>query len=400
MNMTGRFAVCGGLLLALVSGSAIQTPAQVTFTLNDEAPFSATPKSEREFRAFQNIQRETDPDDKLRLANDFLSDYTDSEFRHLVMRFRFEVQYDAGDWEATVAGIQEGLAAEEAFREGKLALITNPEELDDWPAFQLDMANQKMIYYQSLAEGYQALGDLDNALTYAEMTLDAQDEAWDLYASQSDPSTPEYQGALERQNANREFVLRTIYSIYDDRDDVPNMLKAARDVLEVSPGDLEMLMRVAQIMSVEVPDDPTAKKAHLEEAEGYASDAITALKEWVVSDASANVGQTQKDGLVAQAYSNLGMIYFQTPDYARAAEAFASAAEALPTNAALHYQLGVAYNNSQNIEAAASSLARAVYLGFDQGRPALESVYQAMHGGSLDGLDEFVETEGKQVSSQ
>jgi Flp pilus assembly protein TadD len=152
-------------------------------------------------------------------------------------------------------------------------------------------------------------------------------------------------------------------------------------------------------MSVNAPEDETTRRAFLEDAEGYATRAVAAMQEWIRSEASSEVSESQKADYMNQAYSNLGMIHFQTGDFTGAAEAFSGAAEALPRDPVSYYRLGVAYNNSQNVEGAASSLARAVFLGFADARPALEAVYQA-RSGSLDGLDEFIRGEGERIAEQ
>jgi Flp pilus assembly protein TadD len=396
-TIVGRMAASAFFAIVLFGGTSAR--AQVTYTFNQEAPLSPIPKSEREFSAFLEIQDERNAERKIRMATDFLSDYFDSEFRHLALRLQFQARYTLDNWRETIRAAEEALAAEEAFATGKLGFISDPESLGEWPAFQLDQANQKSIYYRAMTEGSLALGDSDAALRYGEMALDTQEAAWALFVEQTDPATPAFADAEAAIQASEERLIRTLLSIHRNRNDVSNVLASGRRLLDVRPDDLETLMTVAQLMSVNAPEDETTRRAFLEDAEGYATRAVAAMQEWIRSEASSEVSESQKADYMNQAYSNLGMIHFQTGDFTGAAEAFSGAAEALPRDPVSYYRLGVAYNNSQNVEGAASSLARAVFLGFADARPALEAVYQA-RSGSLDGLDEFIRGEGERIAEQ
>ena len=397
MTIIGRLAV-SAFLFAILTGPAAAA-AQVTFTFNQQAPLSPIPKSDGEFQAFLNIQDERNNERRMRLATDFLSDYFDSEFRHLALRLRFQARYALGNWQNTVEAALEGLAAEDVFMNGKLGFVSDPESLPEWPAFQLDRVNQRSVYYQTLTEGYQVLGDRENTLRYGERALDAEAEAWALYEEQNAGGTPEFEEALARHETSRELLTRVMLAIHRNRGDVPNTIEYARRLLDVRPNDVEMLMTIAQLMAQNVPQDAEASGPFLVEAEDYATRAVSAMEQWVASDASESAGDEEKANYLAEAHSNLGMIHFQTGEFAGAADAFAAAAEFIPTDPVLHYRLGVAYNNSQDVDGAARSLACAVFLGFSDARPALEAVYQVKNG-SLDGLDAFIQSEGAQLASR
>lgn len=395
MTTIGRLAVSACLIVCLVPWAG--TAQQVTFRPNPNAPLQPNVRSDAEYNAFLAIQDERDPRRMVRLATEFLSNYDGSEFRNYVLRFRFQGRMaQEPDWEQIVESAEEGLAAEELFRNGKLGFIEDPEVLDEWPAFQLDQANQRMIYYSALTTGYQELEKPEEALRYAEMALDAQDEVWDLFSAQNDPSTPEYQDAQARTEANGESLLRTILAIERANRDEAAVLDTSRRLLEVRPGDLELLMLVSSMMSQNVPEDPDAASEHLALAEDYAARAVEALEIWVDSPASIQVNARVKRDYLVEAHSNLGMVRFQTADYAGAAEAFRDAVSVVPDDPILHYRLGVAYNNSQNMDEAVASLARAVFFGFADARANLEAAYQAKTG-SLDGLDEFIEARGAEL---
>jgi tetratricopeptide (TPR) repeat protein len=382
------------LLLALVAGGG--APAQqVTFTFNQDAPLSPIPKSERELDEFLLIEDEANPERRLRLTDEFLGDFFDSEFRHLVLRLRFHARYQLDDWGRTVEAAREALAAEEYFEAGKLGFIDDPGSVASYPSFRLDLANQKSIYYQALNEGYRELGDRENSLMYGEMALDALDEAWSLYAEQNDPSLPQYAEAERRHKANEELLLRGLLSTHRAIGNTPQVIEFSKQLLEVRPDDLEILMTLAQTMTQNVPQE--GRGPFLEEAAGYATRAVTAMEEWVVSEASASVNEDLKAEYLAEAHSNVGLIHFQTGNYAGAAAAFEAATRAAPGDGVLYYRLGVAHNNSQNVDGAVSSFARAVFLGVTDARPLLEAAYQVKNG-NLEGLDDFIRNEGEQTA--
>lgn len=396
MTTIGRLAASVCLIMFLLPGPGVAQ--QVTFRPNPNAPLQPNARSDGEFDAFLRVQDERDPRRMVRLATEFLSTYDASEFQNYVLRFRFQgrMAQDDKDWEEIIQSAQDGLTAEELFRNGKLGFIEDPEALEEWPAFQLDQANQRMIYYSALTTGYQELGNSEEALRYAELALDAQNEVWDLFSAQNDPSTPEYQEAQARTEANGESLLRTMLAIHRADRDEAAVLETSRRLLEVRPGDLELLMLVSSMMSQNVPQDPDAASEHLAAAEDYAQRAVDALEAWIDSPASVQVNARVKRDYLVEAHSNLGMVRFQTADYAGAAEAFKDAVDVVPDDPILHYRLGVAYNNSQNPDEAVASLARAVFLGFSDARPNLETAYQAKNG-SLEGLDEFIEAQGAEL---
>jgi Flp pilus assembly protein TadD len=148
-------------------------------------------------------------------------------------------------------------------------------------------------------------------------------------------------------------------------------------------------------MTQNVPQE--GRGPFLEEAAGYATRAVTAMEVWVVSEASASVNEDLKAEYLAEAHSKVGLIHFQTGNYAGAAAAFEAATRAAPGDGVLYYRLGVAHNNNQNVDGAVSSFARAVFLGVTDARPLLEAAYQVKNG-NLEGLDDFIRNEGEQTA--
>jgi tetratricopeptide (TPR) repeat protein len=136
----------------------------------------------------------------------------------------------------------------------------------------------------------------------------------------------------------------------------------------------------------------------MEDVESYAVRAVVAAREFIEGPASEQIPDEQKAAIMADVHVTLGAVRFYIEDFAAAAAEYRSAIEFVPNDAVAYYMLGLASNNSQNVDVALSALARAVYLELpgSQARDNLERVYQVRHG-SLDGLEEFIAAEGQQV---
>lgn len=395
MRMMARYVVFALFAVNLFSGIGLAQGETIIFRPNPTAPLNPN-GNEVQYNSFREVQDERDPRRQEQLATQALPNA--GEYRHLILRLRFQARIaQADDLEQIIESAEEGLRAEEYFSNGKLQFIEDPNTLPQWPAFQLDMANQRLVYYQALTTAHNELGETDEALTSAQQALDASDVVWDLFADQNDPASPEYEEAQARTAAGKESLLRTMLDIHDKAGNESDTLAIARRILdEVNPGDLSLLMNVVQRMSQNLPEDPDAAGAQLETAADYATRAISELEVWVDSPDAALVNERVKRDYLVEAHTNLGMIHFQTGDFAAAAEAFNGAVGVVPDDPTLHYRAGVAYYNSQQVDEAASALAKAVFLNFSDARPALEAAYQAKTG-SLDGLDDFIQAEGSQL---
>ena len=171
--------------------------------------------------------------------------------------------------------------------------------------------------------------------------------------------------------------------------------------LEVQPDDRQVLLRVSQVMAEpqRIPEDGPARTEHLEAAEDYAARAVDAVDAYVTSPDSAEIEDLEKAAMVSQANTALGMVHFQQQEFRDAALAYGRAADSVP-EAQLYFLLGVAHFNDQNVDPAVSALARAVFLDFPQpqARQLLEVAYEVQNG-SLDGLDDYIESEGGQLTA-
>ncbi len=443
MNVRHSTALIFSLILTPLLCGPEASAQLVTIRFDANAPVSPL-GSEAEYQAVVRIQNEQNPNTRLRLINEFLSgEYRDelvdvgggedqlggfdidpgfntpitrprdigqidseasttgSEFTYLVLRMRFQTLYTEGEPEEIVEAAQEALDAHEFFFNGKMGFITDPGIVPEVPTFRLDFGNQKSVFFQAMMEAYQSIEDADNLLRYGEMALEAEDETWALYTQQFDETVTGFPVERDRHLARQTVMLGTMMGTYQFLDNLENELVYARRFLEVQPDDRQVLLRVSQVMAEpqRIPEDGPARTEHLEAAEDYAARAVDAVDAYVTSPDSAEIEDLEKAAMVSQANTALGMVHFQQQEFRDAALAYGRAADSVP-EAQLYFLLGVAHFNDQNVDPAVSALARAVFLDFPQpqARQLLEVAYEVQNG-SLDSLDDYIESEGSQLTA-
>src|SRR5581483_1796170 len=74
--------------------------------------YAPKPASEAEFKAFQALQSETNPTNKIALADQFLTTYPNSQLNGFVQRFRMESYSKLGKFKESAAAGEAGLALE------------------------------------------------------------------------------------------------------------------------------------------------------------------------------------------------------------------------------------------------------------------------------------------------
>lgn len=389
-----------GMLAALMLFQVRVLPAQIaTIRFDPNAPVSPI-GSDEEYQALVAIQDEQDPARRYRLISDFLGDFARSEYRHLALRIRFQTRRALGaDPEDILTAAREALEAEEYFFNTKMGYIDDPGSVPEIPAFRLDFAAQKAAYYQGMTEAYVALEDVENAALYAGTALDAEAGMWDLFIERYDEAAAEFGPELERHRLRQAAMLRVLILTAQVGNDLANELAYRRRLLEVAPDDVDTLVRVAELMSQpqQIPQEPEARAVYLGAAGDYATRAVEAVDTFLAGEASAQLEEARRALLVASTHSSRGMVHLQKGEYAEAADDYAISAESSPS-AVTYYLFGVSLTNDEDVDAAAAALARAVYLNYPQpqARELLEVVYEVKTG-SLEGLEEFIRSEGAQL---
>ncbi len=344
MRISGRTLLPSALaaVLSLAIG-AVRVQGQVTILPPDPNSPLSQAGTEAEIEAVLRIQDERDPSRILRLVTDFERTYFDSEYRHLVLRLRWqaitELEADPGD---IIDAARAALAAQDHFLNYKTGFISN--------TVAFDLSNQAALYYGSLADAYVALGDGKSALLNGELGLAAVEQAWDLYIQDNEEGAPDFENARGIRDRMELNFLGILVQGYQDGGDPEKVIEYGRRFLEVSPDDLEMLLYVSALMAQRPPPDGSLAE-HLATTESYATSALERLREF------QDVPNSQKESLLSGAHLTLGLVYAQ----------------------------------QGKLDGAVESLARAVTLDATQRqtRTILENVYYARNG-SLEGLDEYI----------
>jgi tetratricopeptide (TPR) repeat protein len=420
-------------LIALFGIGAASYAQQATIRPSPQAPVSPNPRSDDELDAYFAVQNEPSAANRLRLANNFLSDYFDSEFRHLILRIewaaRGELQHEPRQIiEVALAGIE----AQDHFLDSKLTFIDDPSGVDALPGVRYTLANQKALYYQSITESYNTEGDFDHVVEYGELALDALSEALRLYEEVEPPGTPEYERTVTQSNGGRLFVLHTLFEGhtnagdfeaaagyaeaileitpddlfvlhtlmrgYQEQGDVAKIVELGEAILQVTPDDLDTLRTVSLIMSEGPPEDPAAAAGHFARARTYAEEAVRRMTAFLEGPDGSRFSDDERAAFLTEVHTTLGMIHVRLEEWPEAVTELRLALQTAPTDAGLYYTLALASNGNRDLEGTISALARAAYLGSPepQVRTALAAMYESVNG-STDGLEEFIEMEGEQI---
>ena len=396
--MSMRFRTFIGAAFALFLFSTVAVSQQrAIIRYNPQAPLTANPRSEQEQTRLLAMLDEDDPIRRNRMIDDLFADYPTSEYMHLFLQARWEIRLGREeDPQAIVDSALDGLDAYQYFMESKLGFIDEPASVREYPTAQYRFASQELRYHQSLVEAYVELGQIEEVAQYTDLGLEAAgatqrwygelgDEAEDVAGSPAD----EFAG----QTLNSKmFLLDTLRAQYEGTGNVTGSIATSERMLEVLPDDVQLLLSTSLAMVGQIPDDETARQGQMERARTYTERAVEGIDDFLLR---ADLAQEQQAGVLAQLYATMGMANAQLGDWATAILAYEAAVDATPMAPNLHYMLGFAGANSQNIDVALPAFARAHFLAPDipDIRAALEQLYQVKEG-SLDGLDEYVQSEG------
>ena len=298
MRISGRTLLLSALaaVLSLALGEA-RVQSQVTILPPDpNSPLSQV-GTEAEIEAVLRIQDERDPSRILRLVPDFERTYFDSEYRHLVLRLRWQAirELEAGP-EDIIDAARAALAAQDHFLNNKRGFISN--------TVAFDLSNQAALYYGSLADAYVALGDGKSALLNGELGLSAVEQAWDLYIQDNEEGAPDFENARGIRDRMELNFLGILVQGYQDGGDPEKVIEYGRRFLEVAPDDLEMLLYVSALMAQRPPRDGSLAE-HMAATESYATSALERLREF------QDVPNSQKESLLSGAHLTLGLVYAQ-----------------------------------------------------------------------------------------
>ncbi len=404
--MITRYSLFAALLGAtLAAGAPAGASQRAIIRFNPQAPLQATPSSEDEQTALLRMLDEDDPTRRNRLITDFLIQYPTSEYMHMLLQSRWQIVLERNDDpQDLIEAAVEGLEAYQYFMESKLGFIDDPDSLDEYPSTQYRFKNQELQYYQSMVDAYAQLDEPERINEYVDLALATADEtdAWfdRLGDETEDVAGMDAEAWAEVSRNTRMFLLNTVRNIHVADENEAGVVEVTERMLEIVPDDVELLLFAATALAQQqAPADeaPATLQARMERALAYADRAVEGVDLYLLR---ADVSEEQQAGVMAQLYGTIGLATAQLGDWTAAAEAYRAAIDATPMAPNLHYMLGIVGANSNDIDIALPAFARAHFLAPDVPdiRATLEQIYQASEG-TLDGLDDYVQSEGASLGN-
>src|SRR5262245_56031512 len=159
--------------------------------------YTPKPQSQEEFMAFDALQKEPNPANKITLSDQFLTTYPNSNLAGFVQRFRMDSFTRLGKFKEAIAAGEQGLALETKYLETMIAKADEdaaaaknnnnkdnknnknappaPPPIDkNSEAFKTLVENTEkamMFYYQNIMSNYQQINDAAKTLEWAQKAL-------------------------------------------------------------------------------------------------------------------------------------------------------------------------------------------------------------------------------------
>jgi hypothetical protein len=341
-------------------------------------PVDYRPKasSAEEFAAFQALNAETNPANKVTLADQFLTTYPNSALAGFVQRFRMESFTRLGKYKEAVAAGEAGLALETKY-------------LDD-------------LIAKADAEAAAA----KNA---------PKDKKPDKNAPPPPPPIDKNSDAFKALVADTQkammYYYQNLMSNYQSLNDAPKTIEWAQKALSQQPDDLLTLLTLSSVMAARPSSDPKELDQEMKEAEGHAKKALTQVMALINSPMAAQMRPEDKASLQSTAHQTLGRIYYNTKKYPEAQREYGAAIVAKKDEGDSYFYLGLALAQDKppKVEDAMESLAKAVFLGGAtkaQADDVLKQLYQNTQKAKgvpadklLDGYDQFIKDAGAKIGN-
>jgi tetratricopeptide (TPR) repeat protein len=314
-----------------------------------EQPIGPLAQNQAELDAFQAVQKETNPANRLTLADAFLAKYPMSEMTGWVQRSRMEAFTAQGKHREAIAAGEAGLAFEIKFMETMIARA------------DADAKNNNR-----------------NRDRNAPPPIDKDSEAFKKFAADTEKAMM--------------FYYQNIMNSYQQLNDAAKLIEWGERALGQDPEDLFTLLTVSSVLAERPPTDAKALDTQMKRAEELGKKAlqkVTALP----------APPEQKASILNSAHQTLGLTYLHQKKYGDAQKEYLAAIAAKKNDPISHLRLGIAYAQEQKVDQALDALAKSVFLkGMTetQAREILTNVYQAKNK-SLDGLDQYIQNAGRSL---
>jgi tetratricopeptide (TPR) repeat protein len=382
--------VLGFLVAGLLAGGA---SAQAPLA---ESPLTPLVQSEAELEAFRAIQVAGRAAERQTLIAEFLVSFPSSELRYLVLRTRWLVLMEIrADPESVIRAAEEGMAAARAFLAPRLELAAAGGDAGYLLA-DFELRNLEAGYYRSMAGAAGELGDPARTAAYTADAIDAAESAWRGFQTLAVPGSDEYVRQFETYQRNRLGLFQNAMVVFRDAGRFGEAAVYGDHALAADPENLFTLLALSSLMARALPEAESDRGRFLGRALNYATRALERIGSAI--EPVDGIGAEETARLEGAARATLGLVYYHLGDLEASRGELIRAVDAAPEDADAWYRLGLVYARTEESGAALSALSRAVYLGIADPdvRSSLEAIYQVVHG-SLDGLDQFIDEEGRRA---
>jgi hypothetical protein len=329
---------------------------------NGPDAYAPKAQSQEEFKAFQALQTEASPTNKITLADQFLTTYPNSQLAGFVQRFRMESFGKVGKFKEAAAAGEAGLDLETKYLESLLA------KADEQAKASKDKKSK-------------------DKNSKDELVIDKNSDA--------------FKGFVDNTEKAMMYYYQNLMSDYQALNDAPKTIEWAKKALGEQPDDLLTLLTLSSVMAARPAADPKELESQMKEAEQHAKKGLTQVNSLVNSPAGAQMKPEDKAGLVSSAHQTLGRIYFNSKKYPEAQREYGAAIVAKKDDGDSYFYMGLAFAQDKppKVDDAMENLAKSVYLkgsSMPQANDVLKQLYQNVKK-SMDGYDDFVKAAGAKI---
>ena len=223
--------------------------------------------------AFDALQKEPNPANKITLADQFLTTYPNSNLAGFVQRFRMDSFTRQGKYKEAIAAGEQGLALETKYLEMMIAKA----DADAAAAKNNNNKDNKK--------------DNKNAPP-APPPIDKNSEA--------------FKTLVENTEKAMMFYYQNIMSNYQQLNDAAKTLEWAQKALGQDPEDLLTLLTLSSVMAARPSTDQKEMDKQMKEAEEHGKKALSKVNALLASPVAAQMHPEDKAGLQSSAHQTLG----------------------------------------------------------------------------------------------
>jgi tetratricopeptide (TPR) repeat protein len=365
-------AVSAMLLTLTLSGPLMaQRPPRNANAGQQAAPpvdYSPRPQSQEEFMAFDAMNKEPNPANKITLADQFLTTYPNSNLAGFVQRFRMDAFTRMGKYKEAIAAGEQGLALETKYLENLIAKA----DAEAAAAKNAPKDDKKK--------------DNKNAPP-APPPIDKE--------------SPAFKQLTDNTEKAMMYYYQNLMSNYQQINDAAKTIEWAQKALGQDPEDLLTLLTLSSVMAARPSQDAKEMEKQMKEAEEHGKKALAKINALLASPMAAQMRPEDKASLGSTAHQTLGRVYYNLKKYPESQREFGAAIVAKKDDPETYFYMGLALAQDKppKVDAAMESLGKSVFLKGAteaQATEILKQMYQNVKK-TMDGYDEFVKAAGAKI---